>query len=328
MNYLGFDEARTQEEIREVLIPSWHIVSLSNLWCQFIASLPAEKPKEEDTVTETTKEPATETGDEEQKEEAPAPVEEVADNKEAQDAAGLFGSYGGEFESFAFASQGHDHSHDHAHEHAHDHTHENTHDHVKQSPRKESSKPVVTGPPIEISTSEPGSESAITKALLIGNFEAAVQCCLRLDRVADALILAAYGGPALWAKTQEAYFARQTHSYAKVMSSIVRGDLEQLVLRASLKDWKAALAALCTYTKSESFPRLCRYAAYYCVIFVYAAYSVLGDRLDQAGDTKAAILCYICAGSIDKTVGIWVRASNSYRNPYPYVSQPKIPAQR
>jgi hypothetical protein len=119
--------------------------------------------------------------------------------------------------------------------------------------------------------------------------------------MADALILAASGGPELWARTQEAYFARQTHSYARVMSAVVRNDLRELVDHSVLRDWKATLATLCTYTKSADFPKLC---------------SALGDRLDKANETKAAILCYICAGSIDKTVGIWVRSASAYKSPY------------
>lgn len=197
----------------------------------------------------------------------------------------------------------HDHAHDHERHDHHDHDHDHDHAHHDHAHSHAPKKPAYTGPPIEIPTTEPGAESTITKALLIGNFEAAVQCCLRLDRVADALILAASGGPELWARTQEAYFARQTHSYARVMSAVVRNDLRELVDHSVLRDWKATLATLCTYTKSSDFPKLC---------------SALGDRLDKENDAKAAILCYICAGSIDKAVGIWVRSSSSLKSPYPF----------
>lgn len=223
-------------------------------------------------------------------------TEETVEGKESKDVSGLFGPGGEEF-SFEQQQQQQQQLDNQRHDH-------------EEPAHAEPVKPVAptkkaySGPPIEIPTGETGPESAITKALLIGNFEAAVQCCLRLDRVADALILAASGGPELWARTQEAYFARQTHSYARVMSAVVRNDLKELVEHSVLRDWKATLATLCTYTKSTDFPTLS---------------STLGDRLDQAGDTKAAILCYICAGSIDKAVSIWVRSSNSQKSPYPFL---------
>jgi len=31
----------------------------------------------------------------------------------------------------------------------------------------------------------------------------------------------------------------------------------------------------------------------------------LGHRLEESGDTDSAVLCYMCAGNIDKTVAAW-----------------------
>jgi len=45
-----------------------------------------------------------------------------------------------------------------------------------------------------------GAEKAIQDALVVGNFEAAVECCFRTGNLADALILASCGGADLWQK--------------------------------------------------------------------------------------------------------------------------------
>lgn len=156
--------------------------------------------------------------------------------------------------------------------------------------------------PIQLATNVAGPESAITKALLIGNFEAAVGLCVKLGRMADALVLAACGGETLWAETQDLYFASQKAPYTRVMASIVRNDLQELVSLADLTDWKAILAILCTYAKSSELPK-------------YS--TILGDRLDvEAHNIKAATLCYICAGNIEKTVNVWIRTTKEHKDPH------------
>ncbi len=70
--------------------------------------------------------------------------------------------------------------------------------------------------------------------------------------------------------------------------------MQTLVASTELHSWKGTLAILCTYAKSEEFPVLCDF---------------LASRLEAAGDTRSAVLCYICAGNIDKAVNAWVNAS-------------------
>ncbi|EFA74877.1 WD40 repeat-containing protein [Heterostelium album PN500] len=149
---------------------------------------------------------------------------------------------------------------------------------------------------VPISFPKDGDEQLITRSLLIGDFATAVQCCLRLGRMADALILASCGSTDLWKKTQQAYFEIEQRPFTRVLSCIAREDFATLVQSADLKDWKSTLSILCTYGTEENFKRLA---------------GVLGDRLDAADDTEAATLCYICACDIDKTVNIWTRSHAS-----------------
>lgn len=48
-------------------------------------------------------------------------------------------------------------------------------------------------------------DDAVKRAVIAGNFEAAVDCCFRFGRMADALLLAATGGRELFQRTQERY---------------------------------------------------------------------------------------------------------------------------
>jgi protein transport protein SEC31 len=138
------------------------------------------------------------------------------------------------------------------------------------------------------------SESTLMQALLVGNFEVAVNCCLHYNQFADALLLASCGGPELWEKTQRAFFAHQTRPVMKVVSAIIKNELHDLVEQADLVDWRQTLAILSTYAKSEEFPSLC---------------DKLASRLEASGDLHSATLCYMCAVNVQKTVAAWVRES-------------------
>ena len=137
-----------------------------------------------------------------------------------------------------------------------------------------------------------GTQSVVKEALMVGNFEAAVDCCFRTGNLADALVLASCGGAELWAKTQERYFESQSQKrpFLSVVGAIIRNDLEPLVQNSDLGNWKETLAILSTYGKSDEFPPLC---------------VALGDKLGAAGDHASASLCYMCALSLNKAVKYW-----------------------
>lgn len=136
------------------------------------------------------------------------------------------------------------------------------------------------------------AEDAVKDALLVGNFEAAVECCFRSGNLADALVLASCGGADLWAKTQAEYFAREAKKrpFLSLVSAVIHNQLTDLVDLSDPVKWKETLAVLSTYGKSEEFPMLC---------------AALGDRLEEAGDMANASLCYMCALNLGQTVKYW-----------------------
>ncbi|KAJ1471406.1 hypothetical protein T484DRAFT_1977796 [Baffinella frigidus] len=138
----------------------------------------------------------------------------------------------------------------------------------------------------------PVLDLAVKRAVIAGKFEAAVDCCFRFGRFADALLLAATGGRELFQKTQERYLElRAGEPFIKVTRCIVNGQLASLVADAEATAWKETLAILCTYATSEEFASLC---------------DDLATRLKNAGDARSATLCYICAGNVDSTVRMWL----------------------
>ncbi|XP_028826227.1 protein transport protein Sec31A isoform X2 [Denticeps clupeoides] len=137
------------------------------------------------------------------------------------------------------------------------------------------------------------TDGLITQALLVGNFEGAVDLCLSDGRFAEAILLAISGGEELLKRTQQRYLAKQRNSVSKLISSVVTQNWRDIVHSCELENWKEALAALLTYAHPEEFAQLC---------------DMLGMRLEAGGSEKQrlqACLCYICSGNIEKLVGCW-----------------------
>ncbi|KAK3522089.1 hypothetical protein QTP70_024350 [Hemibagrus guttatus] len=142
-------------------------------------------------------------------------------------------------------------------------------------------------------------DGLITQALLIGDFEAAVNLCLHDNRMADAIILAIAGGPELLEETQKKYLAKTQSKIGKIISAVVMRDWMNILETCDLQNWKEALAAVMTYAKPEEFSSLC---------------GLLGSRLEAAEDSALqvqACLCYICAGSVEQLVSCWSKAQDS-----------------
>eukprot|EP00245_Coleochaete_scutata_P005204 TRINITY_DN18571_c0_g2_i1.p1 TRINITY_DN18571_c0_g2~~TRINITY_DN18571_c0_g2_i1.p1 ORF type:complete len:1125 (-),score=228.11 TRINITY_DN18571_c0_g2_i1:535-3909(-) len=150
----------------------------------------------------------------------------------------------------------------------------------------------VAGQEQEENNEDTESEKAIQRALVVGNYELAVQHCLAANRMADALVLASVGGAALWTSVQNEFMQRNRRPYMKVVSAVINNDMKGLVASRPTQQWKETLALLCTYARSEEWTGLC---------------DALALRLDSAGNTQDAILCYICAGNIERAVEIWAR---------------------
>jgi protein transport protein SEC31 len=143
----------------------------------------------------------------------------------------------------------------------------------------------------------PAIQDLVKMSLLVGNFEAAVDCCFETGNYGDALMLAACGGGDLWLATQQRYFDSEApkRPFLSLVSGIIRNQLDDLVAQSDVATWRETLAILSTYAQSEEFPNLC---------------VMLGDRLKDGGDDSSASLCYMCALNLERTVQYWTKQVN------------------
>uniref|UniRef100_A0AAQ4QZY6 Protein transport protein Sec31A n=1 Tax=Gasterosteus aculeatus aculeatus TaxID=481459 RepID=A0AAQ4QZY6_GASAC len=132
------------------------------------------------------------------------------------------------------------------------------------------------------------TDGLISQALLVGNFEGAVDLCLNGGRYAEAILLSISGGEELLKKTQQHYLSNQKNSISMLISSVVTQNWKDIVQSCELDNWKEALAALLTYAHPEDFARLC-------------------GKLLRSTEKRClqACLCYICSGNIEKLVECW-----------------------
>ena len=147
--------------------------------------------------------------------------------------------------------------------------------------------------PFKLSTAD-DTEGLICEALLTGNIPAAVELCMNAGRSTDAIILAMTGGSELLARTQYRYLKNNDSYISNLISALVTEDWSGVISQCTIDSWKEALVAALTHSKEQT-PLLCER---------------LGERLqiESGGDpdiVKNSILCYICAGSIERIVDAW-----------------------
>ena len=163
-------------------------------------------------------------------------------------------------------------------------------------------KGAKTNSPFQLySGSESQSDRRITRALLLGEFEKALDICLQEERMSDAFMIAICGGQVCIEKAQKAYFTRKSGgpNYLRLLASVVGKNLWDLVHNADLEGWKDIMASLCTFADTEEFPDLCE---------------ALGDRLEEqmkiggadTGLRKDASFCYLAGSKLEKVVSIWI----------------------
>ena len=164
------------------------------------------------------------------------------------------------------------------------------------------SKGAQTNNPFQIfNGSESEAEQKITRSLLLGEFDKALDVAIQEDRMSDAFMIAICGGTKCIEKAQEYYFSKQAGgpNYMRLLASIVGKNLWDVVHNADLSNWKEVMAALCTFADEKEFPDLC---------------DALGDRLEEQVKEsedktarKDASFCFLAGSKLEKVVAIWVQ---------------------
>ena len=145
-------------------------------------------------------------------------------------------------------------------------------------------------------------EAEIRHALIYGDFTSAVQRCLQTGRLADAIIFSSFGPSNLWEETRAHYFSVHPHPFIRnVMKNVSSSHLEEMVASSPLlasdpssatSSWKETLAILITYTTTERYRALV---------------NQLAERLEAAGQSLPALICYMCSSNVDRSVELFSR---------------------
>ncbi|KAB5591449.1 hypothetical protein CTheo_5094 [Ceratobasidium theobromae] len=144
---------------------------------------------------------------------------------------------------------------------------------------------------------EDATSALVTRALITGNLDTAVELCIQAGRWADALLLAQ--GEGLVMRTRMAYFdqAGDSGGYLRVFKGVVQGrkGLGELVRGSEVGEWREMLVVLCRWAEEDAFASLV---------------GQLGDRVwasEMPKDEKreAARVCFMAGKRLDKLVDIW-----------------------
>lgn len=137
----------------------------------------------------------------------------------------------------------------------------------------------------------------IKNAVIVADFKAAVDACLHVGKVADALVISHAGGPDLWAYAQAEYMSMASASSAsKVIGAIAgpKSKMDEFIKQAGesgkRESWKEALAAILTYIPAEDFYETC---------------TSLGNRLVESKNDTGALACFLCASNVGMVASLW-----------------------
>lgn len=183
-------------------------------------------------------------------------------------------------------------------------------------PGLESSQGTKTNNPFQIySGSETETQHQLTQALLLGQFDKALDVSLREGNLSDAFMIAICGGENCITKVQKAYFNQKSEgpNYLRLLASIVNKNLWDIVYNADLSDWKEVMTVLCTYAGAEEFSDLCE---------------ALGDRLESELNASGATpnvrndasFCYLAGSRLERVVTIWISDLEKYSDPASQIS--------
>lgn len=157
---------------------------------------------------------------------------------------------------------------------------------------------------------ESDADKAITRALMLGSFESALDICLKDGRMADAFMIAICGGQKCIDKVQAAYLKKKANgpNYLRLLASIVGKNLWDVVHNADLTNWREVMATLCTFADESEFSDLCE---------------ALGDRLEEALSQtedkgtwrRDASFCFLAGSKLEKVVSIWAQELHEKESP-------------
>eukprot|EP00172_Hildenbrandia_rubra_P000174 Plantae.Rhodophyta-Hildenbrandia_rubra.ctg10776.p1 GENE.Plantae.Rhodophyta-Hildenbrandia_rubra.ctg10776~~Plantae.Rhodophyta-Hildenbrandia_rubra.ctg10776.p1 ORF type:complete len:1215 (-),score=218.30 Plantae.Rhodophyta-Hildenbrandia_rubra.ctg10776:143-3787(-) len=142
-------------------------------------------------------------------------------------------------------------------------------------------------------------DKIIKKAVVVGDFETAINTCMQAGRTADALILAHAAGPDIWYRTQQEYLSSLGSGGVNGILKAIAGTadgVESFINGVAKDSWKDALAVIITYEKGPELVVKC---------------NQLGKRLMENQQHAAALACFTCALNTNMMTRTWMRKGPS-----------------
>ncbi|KAI5283297.1 protein transport protein S31, partial [Ascosphaera aggregata] len=180
-------------------------------------------------------------------------------------------------------------------------------------------KSVKSNDPFHIlSGQESDTDRSITRALMLGDFNTALDVALKQDRVSDAFMIAICGGEECVRRAQEYYLTRPkaegeiVPSYSRLLGSIAGRNLWDVVHNADLANWREAVATICTYADTDGdgtgkqFEDLCEVLGDRLVEEFVRSGGERGEAGDKQGYRKDASFCYLISSKLEKVVSLWI----------------------
>ncbi len=154
-----------------------------------------------------------------------------------------------------------------------------------------------------------GSETdrAISSAILVGDFDSAIDSLLKENRILDALVLALNGSasPKLKDRVLAAYFKStiETVPFSRLVYTITHHKLQDLVANCDINDWKSCVVALSTFSKTEE-----EFKTYLAQI----GDRILAEPNYTISSRNDAVLLYAVAGASKQLSDLWTKETVSY----------------
>lgn len=150
------------------------------------------------------------------------------------------------------------------------------------------------------SESQSKNEQEISRAVLQGDINKAVEIALKEDLLSDAFLLALNSDDAARKKVQNAFVKKyyKEKPYVRLLNSIQCGDLNDFVENTAISEWRNVFTALFSYCKDAS---------------TFSKFATrIGDRIlqNKASISDArdnALFCYAAGNSLEKVSAIWLQ---------------------
>jgi len=153
-------------------------------------------------------------------------------------------------------------------------------------------------PQQRIRTHATAEDEAVRHAVITGNYEFAIDCALKHNQMADALLFAHYAQDTLlWEMVSRRYLDTHSNAFmADTFGFVAKKEFAELVAASAEHEWRQTLAILLSFTDNDELKSLC---------------NALGQRLAAMNIIDGAVSCFLCSQNVAELVTLWTNPTPS-----------------